>query len=88
MRNFDVHQNEKVSATVERVSRRFQNGVSIIERETITTVAMGEEAPAAPRLVIEEPASSGEVLIARSRSEVLGLLSLLKSLSGPTLSAL
>jgi hypothetical protein len=88
MRSFDVRQNENVSATVERVSRRFQNGVSIIERETITTVAVGEEAPAAPRLVVEDPASKGEVFIARSRSEVLGLLSLLKSLSGPALSAL
>ena len=88
MRNFDVHQNENVSATVERVSRRFQNGVSIIERETITTVAVGEEAAAAPRLVVEDRASTAEVFIARSRSEVLGLRTLLKSLSGPALSAL
>ena len=85
MRNFDVHQNENVSATLERVSRRFQNGVSIIERETITTVVVGEQAAAAPRLVIEDPASRAPVFIARSRSEILGLRALLKSLSGPAL---
>ena len=87
MRNFDVHQNENVSATVERVSRRFQNGVSIIERETITIVLVSEDAASVPRLVVEDNASTGEVLIARSRGEILGLRSLLKNLSGHVLSA-
>lgn len=64
-------------------SRRFQDGVEIVEREVhvVTTVDVPLEQPVKPRLVITDAlASAAELLLAKTRSEVIGLSSFLNSL--------
>ena len=66
-----------------RCSRRFQNGVEIIEREVHYAIE-AEPSAAVPRLVIVDAISSATVsFIAKTRTEIAGLNALLKSLTHP-----
>ncbi len=75
-------------------SRRVENGVEIFEKERhqVITINAHQGAPAtAPteaRLVIGEAISSAtKLFIAKTRSEIGGLDTLLKTLTGPALNA-
>ena len=68
-------------------SRRFQNGVEIFEREMHQVITINGEPPL-PRLVIGDAISSASKLfIAKARSEIAGLDTLLKTLTRPVLKA-
>lgn len=69
-------------------SRRFVNGVDILEKEThqVVTVNVREDMAARTevRLVIGDAISSAtKLFIAKTRSEIGGLDALLKTLTGP-----
>jgi hypothetical protein len=61
---------------VERTSRRVQNGVEIIERESVRTIRFEDDAyinsgtGTLPRLVIEDAISRSKLFITRSRSQL------------------
>lgn len=67
---------------IERVSRRFQNGVEILERETLRRIKIDEasEADTAvnPRLVVSD--SRARNLISKSRSQLGDIDAFLKSI--------
>ena len=73
----------------ERYSRRFQNGVEIIEREMHYVSDLETDRAsslACPRLVIEDTISSAkESLVSKTREEVAGLNALLRTLAGQPL---
>ena len=75
-------------------SRRFENGVEIFEKEMhqVITINVQESVPAASRaearLVIGDAISSAtKLFIAKTRSEIGGLDTLLKTLTRPALNA-
>lgn len=69
---------------IERFSFRVKDGVEIYEHEALRSlVAVGpaiRSAALVPKLVIAEAAVSGEQFIAKTRSEIEGLSSLLRTI--------
>lgn len=72
-------------------SRRFENGVEILEKEmhqvmTLNAAEAADLAPTEARLVIGDAISSAtKLFIAKTRSEIGGLDMLLKNLTRPAL---
>ncbi|MEO8650594.1 MAG: hypothetical protein ABI539_15635, partial [Acidobacteriota bacterium] len=65
---------------VVRSSRRFENGVEIVDRELHEVIKVVDscyitekDRPSAPRLVISDEGPSGSNFIARRRSDIEGL---------------
>jgi hypothetical protein len=85
MKTFETMNNDRAAAVL--CSRRFQNGVEIIEREVHQVVAInGRSEAARPSLVIGDAISSAtKLFISKTRSEIAGLETLLKSLTSPAL---
>jgi hypothetical protein len=88
MKTFETMNNDRAAAVL--CSRRFQNGVEIIEREVHQVVAINGRSeaapPARPSLVIGDAISSAtKLFISKTRSEIAGLETLLKSLTSPAL---
>lgn len=81
-----VTKKNDLAATV-LCSRRFQNGVEICEQETHQVIALnGVHAHTMPSLVIGDAISSAtQLFIAKTRSEIAGLDTLLKTLTRPPL---
>lgn len=73
-------------APKERFSLRFQDGVEIYEHEFVQTCSVVEsgeipvQAPLTPRLVVIESDEGERGLIAKTRSEVAGLATILNAL--------
>ncbi|MEP6848641.1 MAG: hypothetical protein ABI999_07280 [Acidobacteriota bacterium] len=74
MRTIKTNGNELMA--IRSFSRRIENAVEIIERETVKTVAIESPAPTGwtqmPRLVIEDAVEATRDLIAKARSEASG----------------
>jgi hypothetical protein len=73
-------------------SRRFQNGVEIIEHETINPTDVNDEQESVsdrrgPRLVINDAVSKSKLFIAKSRSQLGEVDSFLKSITHRPLNA-
>jgi hypothetical protein len=70
-----------------RFSRRFQNGVEILEKETLRKIKVEdtEHAISSPRLVISDAFSRSKNLISKSRSQLGELDAFLKSIVRPPL---
>lgn len=70
---------------MEHVSRRVQNGVEILERETMRTIRLDGESPVevpkskTPRLVVCDALSRSRLFVTRSRSQLGDLDSLIRS---------
>lgn len=85
MKRIETNLND--SGSSERFSRRWQHGVEILERDTISTITIkGSQfqtvSPRTPRLVVSDAARSlAEPLIAKKRSEVSELHKFLQSIS-------
>lgn len=71
-----IKTNEKELMAITSFSRRIENAVEIIERETVKTVAIEAPAPTGwtrlPRLVIEDAVEATREFIAKARSEASG----------------
>ena len=69
----------------ERFSRRLQNGVEILEHETHRTITFDEgryeSRNSQPRLVIGDALTATRTFIAKTRSDIRGLNSLLRSIA-------
>jgi len=76
------------SPTFERFSRRFQNGVEIIEHERHQSIKIMEDryetdaVPSVTRLIISDAPTAAKLFIAKTRSEISGLDALLRNLTG------
>jgi hypothetical protein len=70
---------------IERISRRVQSGVEIFERETLKKIKI-DEAPSEadthvnPRLVVSDSQSRSQRFISKSRSQLVELDALMKSI--------
>jgi len=78
--------------SAERYSRRFENGVEIIEHETVNSMDMNEEQEnvsdrRGPRLVVSDAVSKSKLFIAKSRSQLGEVDSFLKSITHRPLNA-
>ena len=86
MKTFDTKIND--SGPVERFSRRIENGVEIVEHETVTTIKVNdgryETVPIrrGPRLVIGDAVTATKNIVAKTRSEISGLDSILRCTTG------
>jgi hypothetical protein len=82
MKTFETKIND--SGPVERFSRRLENGVEIIEHETVATIKMHGDryetvSPRrSPRLVVEDAVSATRNIISKTRSEIAGLDNILR----------
>lgn len=68
---------------LEKYSRRYKNGVDIIEREMITgrgTSDKDDESDSSPRVVISDAPAKSHVFIAKSRSQLKDVDNLLRSI--------
>ena len=70
---------------IERVSQRFQNGVEILERETMKKITLNEAVNEAathsnPRLVVSDSASRSQRFISKSRSQLGEIDAFLRSI--------
>lgn len=70
----------------ERFSRRMQDGVEILERETLKTIRLNRRSqePAfktMPRLVIEDAISRSKLIISKSRSQLGDIDAFLRSVA-------
>ena len=68
---------------MEKYSRRFKNGVDIIEREKITGREPADDEDSqdsSPRVVISEAPAKSHVFIAKSRSQLTEVDNLLRSI--------
>lgn len=69
----------------ERFSRRLENGVEILEHETIRTITINGDRyetaaiAVAPRLVVGDTRSRAELFIAKTRSDIRDLDTFLRS---------
>ena len=85
MKTFETKLNE--SGPVERFSQRLENGVKILEHETITTIKITdgryETVPIrrTPRLVIEDAVTATKNMVAKTRSEISGLDGILRCIA-------
>ena len=84
--------NSSKMGALERISRRFQNGVEIIEHETINPTDVNDEHEGVskvrnPRLVISDAASRSKNFVAKSRSQLGDVDSFLKSIARRPLNA-
>src|SRR5437867_13297746 len=72
----DLNDNEKNVLEMERVSQRFQNGVEILERETMRSFLVKSEPStrsepkSGPRLIIDDAISGSKMLITKSRAQL------------------
>lgn len=90
MKTADIKKNDPVATVF--CSRRFENGVEIIEQEINQVIASNRDqaAPisAEPSLVIGDAITSAtKTFIAKTRSEIAGLDAILKTLTSPPLKA-
>jgi hypothetical protein len=82
-----IETNLNGSGGSERFSHRWQHGVEILERDTITTIKIkGSQfqtvSQRTPRLIVSDPArTSAKPLIAKKRSDVSELHKFLQSIS-------
>ena len=72
--------------TVERFSRRIQNGVEIVEKETISSIRVENGSyinskPRLPRLVISDAVVRSKDLISKSRNQIADLNHFLRSIT-------
>ena len=73
--------------SMERFSLRYQNGVEIMEHETMNTAGVNDEQESncsnvrTPRLVISDAVSRSKLFIAKSRSQLGDVDSFLKSIT-------
>lgn len=68
---------------MEKYSRRYKNGVDIVEREMITgheTADEEEGQDSSPRVVISDAPAKSHVFIAKSRSQLTEVDNLLRSI--------
>ena len=77
--------NEQDRAGTERFTRRIQNGVMIIERETVQKIVVEDNAFSTlprrtPRLVIDGAISRSKMLVSKSRSQLGEIDGYLRSL--------
>ena len=67
----------------ERYSRRFQNGVEILEHDTVRTIIVEDGAyknHSTPRLVVSDAVSRSRKFIAKSRSQLSEVDTLLRNI--------